>query len=709
MMSATEEVSRNRGRPRKRQSDDDHATSNSRVSRKRRKVSYNDDYRLLYNDTVNELGLHEDVLDKDICSSQVGVTTWTAKEKSILFHCVAKHGKCNIRSIAADVGSKSESEVYIYLDHLQKASTNEQSYGSCDTLPRRHDFDAAVEIGQACCDRLDTAAEALSMLQQKEEEKLEQIKHGDVSILTLPIAKQIHRQQYAGKEDATVELVPAANLLHLKNFLTLSKRVFMNSSNLENNWRTYSEGRKNQVSILYTAFSDFYNLAISITKRLVQSALYCAMSRLRALNVPGRSNHGHHVRSLDVAAALSILGMHANSKSMWAKTARNCHLRVFEDVRHRKIYGRELSFDEVEETLSTSGPRTRGRSLTRSAVNPPMTTSFQIPETEDEAMRGSESPSGSEISSDSQSEVTEGSVLSDSPGPQSDTTFDMDKFTRKQQLIEEANEDYAEAFDQRESRKEEQRIWNILGEEPEDTSCKVDKIDLPKLPQAERKTKEDLIDWVDYVDHAQEWEMYDSPVPASSFHTNRARAKAQNRAVSGSSSSVDTKPHKLGRSSKGSSRQPSSNASIRNYFSAIGEDSDSDSHTDKETTTSRSRSLRARKQNPNYRDLTLPELHAEDDQDNPQIIEDGGDDSSEQSKMPDPIDASCGNPDSAQIDEGHAGNGKAQSSESEHVRGEYDESNEDELGDRRRVSNRNSSSDGASDRDMEDSEDESSG
>ena len=621
-----------RGRSRKRSISQDLNSSHSRV--KRLKPLYNENYRILFNETVHELNFSDSSLDKELSSGQIGVTRWSSIEKEILFLSLSKHGRHNIQSIAADISSKSESEVYIYLDYLRQASMDQQGYESPKAWPRRHDFDATVEITQDCCDRLDSAAEALAVLQQKEEEKNEQKRHGDLSILTLPIAKRVHRQLRAGKgeEDELLKMVPAADLLNLKNFLTLSKRVFMNSSKMENNWRSYAEGRKSQVSIMYTAFSDFYTLAISIVKRLVQSTIFFAMSRLRAIDVPGRSSHGRHVRSLDIAAALNVLGMNANARMTWSKSARKCHLRVFEEVRHRKIYGRKLGFNEVEASLNPGQPTTRGRSLIRPTESPSTYTRTQIEGDEGPATERSESSTSPEPQV-----VTEEVDSSDSPDTGFDTMSETDDQVHKQQLLEAVNDEYAEARDQRASRKEEQRLWELLGEDPEEITKETDTTHLPRRPEAEPKDKDDFVDWRETVRLAQEWEMYGSPVPASSFITQREASFRRAAAIS-SENDTQSQHHALSvRRSRGNSL---SNDSIRDGSSNEEQESAQESDGSQEGSASRSRSLRPRKP----LSYNIPTVKISSDEEDVQSEDDGidhereGDAKSDQSKQTHPTE-----------------------------------------------------------------------
>lgn len=521
---STPEVPRSRGRPRKRKVDETHnSASHSRVKRSR--GSYNDDYRELFNESLDEIISRKHSQGKSLPLSQFGVTIWSPEEKDNFFNSLARHGRHDIRSIAADVASKSESEVHIYLEKLQQAAEDEQLYSPAKKLPRSSDLEAAVEISQDCCDSLESAAEALTAFQQKRDEKFERNRHGDYYLLTPKIAKQVDRRLRAGEdgENEISENLPAASVLNLSNFLTLSKRVFMNSKDMDSNWRTYAHRRRSPV-ILYTAFSDFYNLAISLTKRLIQSSLFFAMSRLRALSSSDHHNHGHHVRKLDVLAALDVLGLERNARKGWARTARKCRLRVYEEVRHRKIRGEKLSYDEIEEALDPERNISRGRSRPRSLEDSDSSTSNRSKgdnQPVDKQSEDAESATFEEPEEDLSSERSDNDTISP---PNSD------KQARKQHLLEIAQDAYAETLDQIASRKEERRLWEILKEDPAE-KMPSEKIPTPKAPRAERKSKEDLVDWRTWVHYAREWEVYDSPVPADEFIENQSHGRKEDLAA----------------------------------------------------------------------------------------------------------------------------------------------------------------------------------
>ncbi|KAL6719899.1 hypothetical protein ACLMJK_001820 [Lecanora helva] len=509
--SSSQEAPPSRGRSRKRQNYEESLPSYSRS--KRLKTSYNDNYRKLFNNTLSDIISEEILLDTSLASSQIGISVWSPEEKERLFRSLVSRGRHDVKAIAADVDTKSQPEVMIFLQKLQKVASEEQIYvPDRKSLPKIRDIDAAFEISEDCCASLDRVAEALSSLQEREEEKAERKKHGRFSHLTDSIAKMVHQRLGAGEqgEIEVAKMLPAAVLLNLKTFLDLSRRLFMNSSVMENNWRSYVE-RLRRPSILYTAFSDFHNLVLSVTKRLVQTSLFCAMSRRRAAEASKHHKSGRHVKRDDVLAAFDILGMQKNSMMTWARVARKCKLQVYDNVRHRQISGRRYCYDEVEEILSSRQPRSRSRSRSRLAHPPSIAASPR-----------SDTGSGGDIkhSSPAPSSVEDNDPQTDSSNGDLPTT-DIE-LSYEEEVYENAHDSYTEALDQRAGQAEERRLWELLGEDP--VAMMGNKgVQVPKAPATELKSKDDLDDWKDWVDYAAEWETFEAPISTLSFKENRRK------------------------------------------------------------------------------------------------------------------------------------------------------------------------------------------
>ena len=492
-------------------------TSDLQARVKRLKPFYNDKYRVLLNSIVKDITSRDSSNVAPLPPNQIGVTIWSPEEKATFFLVLARRGRHDIKGIAADIGSKSESEVYTYLELLQNATGEQNAHVHRKQLLKIDDMEPALEVSQQCCAALDLAAEAVSVLQYKEEEKTERQEHASLSLLTPTLAKWANRSLHAGEEgeQEVLQAVPAATLLNLRSFLTLSKRVFMNSSVTENNWRTYAE-RRQSPSITYTAFSDTHTLAITLTRRVIQSSLFFAMSRIRTMEKSGYYTPKQHVKARDVVAALNVLGMEANGRKTWIGTARKCRLHVYENVRRRKAQGKRYNYDEVEAILSKENLGSRGRYRSRSAGNE----DISQPSTDKSNPSSAEDvPGESNSSSDDSSTDKSGSSLSDDGASSPDLpSSPSSKHSLTQQRLEQVEDAYLEASDQQASKEEEKRLWEILGEDPS-TKMDLEPIDLPPLPRRANRPKSP--DWTTWIDNSAEWENFETPVAASSFAKNR--------------------------------------------------------------------------------------------------------------------------------------------------------------------------------------------
>ena len=500
-LASSHDRSTSRGRPRKRKIKQNFMSS--QPSSKRVKSSYNDDYRVLFNSTVKEVESKSSSETDDVLEEgQIGVTVWSSGEKAAFFRSLTRRGRQDIQSIATDIGSKSESEVCVYSDILLKAAVGQQTYGTHEKSLDTSDLKAALEVRGDCCAALDLAAEALSALRQIEEETAEKKRHKDLAILTPKIARWVERYVAVDHEsnDEVSQRIPTAKLLNLMNFLALSKRFFMNSVIVEDNWRSYATRSNNSPSILYTAFSDFHAITISITQRLVQSSLFFAMSRLRAISASGQFKPRSHVKRRDVMAALNVLGMKPDAKTFWAGMARKCKLRVYDKVRQRQVFGRRYSYVEVERLLCPSRISDRDSSeMMTEDVNTSRSRKSRAPTV------SSATTSKDSFSSDSIS------IEADWSSPQSNdegllgTPLDP---TKKQDSHGPLLDAYLEALDQQASLNEERRLWEMLGNDPAE---KMQSVDWKRLnsPFSKRRHKEHLTDWRDGLDYAENWETHD--------------------------------------------------------------------------------------------------------------------------------------------------------------------------------------------------------
>jgi hypothetical protein len=123
----------------------------------------------------------------------------------------------------------------------------------------------------------------------------------------------------------------------------------------ENNWWNLAK-RKDLItayghkpSMTADTAVDFYSLAVSVTRRLVQSSLFFAMSRLRSSNRSGNDRKGY-IRTRDVRAAIEVLNMKHCRPNLLDTARRN--ETVLEDINNRKGWVPTVfTYEEAEEII----------------------------------------------------------------------------------------------------------------------------------------------------------------------------------------------------------------------------------------------------------------------------------------------------------------------------------------------------------------------
>jgi RNA polymerase I-specific transcription initiation factor RRN5 len=159
-----------------------------------------------------------------------------------------------------------------------------------------------------------------------------------------------------------LQAIPQATLLHPEMMLTLSKHLFMNrSDDIPSpwpHWSHYSSELAEAPSMYRTALNDFHSLVVSLTKRLVQTSIVQATSRLRAQRSRNKKGSLPMVRPRDIYTAIDTLGMKRNGSERWRGVPRRCGLRVTTNKQTpqgkqlREV--REVPWDEVECIMSSA-------------------------------------------------------------------------------------------------------------------------------------------------------------------------------------------------------------------------------------------------------------------------------------------------------------------------------------------------------------------
>ncbi|KAL8800067.1 MAG: hypothetical protein Q9182_005433 [Xanthomendoza sp. 2 TL-2023] len=399
-------------------------------------------------------------------------------------------------------------------------------YGDRKSLVGTADIPAATEISEECCASLEQAADALAILQQKHEEHFHKQKYADLWKLDQGKARWVE-QRLRESEEGEAEVckkLPAAEILKLDEMIKLSHNIFMNGSNVNSNWRSFCT-RKESPALLHTAFSDLHSVVMSITRRLVQSSLFFAMSRLRAAKSTTYT-HQQAVKHCDVLAALKILGMKENSSDTWVHVARRCGLEVYNQAR-KSDSQRRMEYGEVERIL-TGGEITIGKKF------------FPTRENENRNLdHESTEDSSSEYDSASSADISRHSHHSSARStPTANRTKPADKFGKK-------TDAYLDYIDQKASRGEEIRLWNLLSKNPPPNVLSGEATQMENAGPY-RHDMDDLDDWRGWTNHRPEWEAYNVEDLEEHLADNRKQAQSVlpklGTARSGKSRSSDSGP-----------------------------------------------------------------------------------------------------------------------------------------------------------------------
>ncbi|PHH60769.1 hypothetical protein CDD81_1166 [Ophiocordyceps australis] len=282
----------------------------------------------------------------DAPQTQLGLVIWSPIEKQQLFEALGRLGRHDLAGITAFIQSKSLVQVSQYIHHLQSACSQKQALNR-RSIVQLAEIPAAVEVGPQCCHVQEEAADCISLKQEHREVQQEEEKWGPLWNVTPELAREWERDQIEDESKATRP--PFTRFLNLAKWLKLAQRFYMNSSIPTGNWTYFDESPP---SIWATAFEDFYSLALSLTRRLVQTTLYVSMSRLRAQSGldPCPENI---VRKGDALAAIATLSMPCDSQQHWVGLARRLHLDVYEEPPGpmQECGMKPMSYNQVESAL----------------------------------------------------------------------------------------------------------------------------------------------------------------------------------------------------------------------------------------------------------------------------------------------------------------------------------------------------------------------
>ncbi|PLB46064.1 hypothetical protein P170DRAFT_439757 [Aspergillus steynii IBT 23096] len=423
-----------------------------------------------------------------------GIVLWTPQEKKVFFNILDRKGKNGVREIAQAIGTKSELEVQEYLRLIHKGLEHQHLVDRHSRSVILGEIPAAAEVSRKCCQALDGYAELLQLEEQHSEDVAGRKRHRGMWIINEDAAAELDEQPQPQDEAfaSDTSIHHTAGLLNIKSWIRLSERFFMNfgGPRLEDNWVNVAFADETP-SVTADAFADFYSLAVSVTRRLIHSALFFAMSRLQSMRDTGNPK-AKVIKSRDVQTALDVLNMKHDRFDYWVGLARRCNLDVA-DLRHRKGWNSvRMDYNEVEDILSDRvplDPEPGGRSASAHKSQ--------------EVIGGDEEDRDSDDASDNGSAVSSNlsSPLSDEEEP----------------LPEDPEEDHAEQVDQKANHLEEQQLWEIMGQSPPASLHSLiakDRKRGSKLrkPPGERKTPEELVDWRNRTLYRGDWEEHGNGV-----------------------------------------------------------------------------------------------------------------------------------------------------------------------------------------------------
>ncbi|EDU47878.1 Zn-clus domain containing protein [Pyrenophora tritici-repentis] len=308
-----------------------------------------------------------------------------------------------------------------------------------------------------------------------------------------------------------LEAVPEATLLQPRTMLKLSKTLFMNRSptipSPWAHWSEYTSDLAQEPAMYRSALNSFHTLVVSVTKRLVQTAIFQANSRLRSRRQRVDKINTPLLKKRDVLAAIDVLGMKRNGHERWRGVARRCGLRVdCGKWSHYKPHGtsREVPWDEVERILAPTDP---------------LTDSSGITDTDSDELskpRATRTATRLRIEKLALSDPSLKPSVVEPPPP---TPAKPKKVPRPQTMS-------LQQFDRNASHQEERALCAMLDFEPisHDEESDVDSDGSIEEDEEEVETHLDSDDWRSSTEYRAEWDEFDTPVSPAQFLANQKPA-----------------------------------------------------------------------------------------------------------------------------------------------------------------------------------------
>lgn len=435
--------------------------------------------------------------DQNLRSSHLGLTSWSSVEKSILFEAVARMGRDDLEGIAVRIGSKSVVEIRQYLALLEQEKQFRSLSDRRSTL-EMVSYPAAVELSQSCCRALEETADTISVKQERREQQREEKKWGHVWDLTPDIATRLEKGDPSVLPDGVS--LPSVALFDLTQWLKLSRDIFMNPSIPSENWAYMDEAPP---SIWATTLEDFYSLAVSITRRLVQTTIFASMARIRDNQEYRQGAMRNVIRRKDVRAAALSLNLPLNTSQFWHSSARRLRLSVIDDSAGETERMVPLSYKQVEELLAVTD--SEGEDGVNPVEEEDMKEEQELGQDDNAADGHTDEVSSGENESLVDQEADEVLRFSAADFPE---TYKMRQALKNRVAMEQQQEQYADECDDFASYQAELEMWELLQKEPP--------TELPKMPEPPGPASKSSMNvesifkiggsWRTYTEPWSEWE-----------------------------------------------------------------------------------------------------------------------------------------------------------------------------------------------------------
>jgi hypothetical protein len=262
-------------------------------------------------------------------------------------------------------------------------------------------------------------------------------------------------------------------------------------------------------AIFRSAFENFHNVTINLTRWLVQATVFQTMSRLRAKD---EQNPRVIVTTEDVKTALDFLNMSFDWKKYWSGAARRSGVNVYsdsknyEDGRPGTKNGRLLTWDEVETELGYLPAEASPDSVK------------EMEEETSDSSNNSYSEALSEDDSDDEEGVPDDEVDSDTSSSANARRAKKRKRPDDVSSNEDKEDEYLNYHDKQSSRAEERRLMDMLRYSMSPSPQMKDVPEYDGNVRRKRARTDKQHEWRDHVHYIAEWEQQESSHEASHLH-----------------------------------------------------------------------------------------------------------------------------------------------------------------------------------------------